>query len=75
MEKMSDLNKKMYFNSNNGKLDKKPFQSRIEVSINATIDLYKELKSEGIIFLLTSRINQDALENVFFNFAINGWQQ
>ena len=35
------------------------------MSINSTLDLYQELKNEGISYLLTSRLNQDGLENFF----------
>ena len=34
--------------------------------------MYNELKNEGIIFLLTSRINQDALENTFSSLRYMG---
>ena len=53
----------MYFGKDS--LKKKPFQTGIIVSIKATLDLYEELKTEGFSFLLTSRLNQDSLENVF----------
>ena len=65
LHKMSDLVNNMYFKNSRGKLVKKPFQTGILVSIKSTIDLYYELKSEGTSYLLTSRINQDALENTF----------
>ena len=55
----------MYFKRENGNLVKMPFQSGITVSIKATIALYKELKSEGLPYLLTTRVNQDCLESTF----------
>ena len=63
LNKMLDLVNKMYFGKDS--LKKKPFQTGIIVSIKATLDLYEELKTEGFSFLLTSRLNQDSLENVF----------
>jgi hypothetical protein len=63
--KMLDLVKNMYFGNDNTGLTKKPFQTGIIVSINATIDLYNELKHEGLSYLITSRLNQDSLENLF----------
>ena len=53
---MSSLVDNMYFRSRSGTLVQKPFQAGIIVSINATIDLYKELKSEGVQYLLTSTL-------------------
>ena len=51
----------MYFVTKNGRMTKKPFQIGIYVSIKSTIDLYDELKDEGVSYLLTSRLNQDGL--------------
>jgi hypothetical protein len=62
---MLDLVKNMYFGNNMTSLRKKPFQTGIIVSINSTLDLYKDLKEEGLSYLITSRLNQDALENLF----------
>ena len=42
-----------------------PFQAGILVSIKSVIALYNELKSEGVEYLLTTRVNQDILENNF----------
>ena len=35
------------------------------MSIKSTIELYHEMKNEGVSYLLTSRLNQDALESTF----------
>lgn len=35
------------------------------ISIKSTLSLWKDLKEEGTLFLLTSRLNQDPLENLF----------
>jgi hypothetical protein len=65
LRNMEDLVNSMYFGKDETSLSKKPFQIGIVVSINSTLDLYTELKKEGLSYLLTSRVNQDALENVF----------
>ena len=44
---------------------KKPFQKGILVNIKSTLALYQEMKEEGYSYLLTSRLNQDALESTF----------
>jgi hypothetical protein len=64
LKKMLDLVQNMYFGDETS-LKKKPFQTGIIVSIHSTLDLFTDLKKEGISFLLTSKLNQDALENVF----------
>ena len=66
LKNMQDLVKSMSFGKENAKQKKKPFQTGIIVSINAMLDLYAELKSEGVSYLLTSRLNQDGLE-IFFS--------
>ena len=63
---------KMYFPSRCGNLVQKPFQTGIIVGINSTVSLYNDLKSEGIHFVLTSRLNQDALENTFSTLRLMG---
>ena len=72
LEDMSNLVDNMYFKNRSGKLGKKPFQSGITVSIKATMDLYRELKEEGLSYLMTSRINQDSLENIFSTLRLMG---
>jgi hypothetical protein len=42
-----------------------PCFSGLESTIRAILGLYSDLKSEGSSYLLTSRINQDPLENMF----------
>ena len=42
-----------------------PFQSGILVSIESVRSLLRELKSEDVSYILTSKVNQDALENHF----------
>lgn len=69
---MEDLVKNMYFKNKNGHLGKKQFQSGILVSIKATKQLYTEVKNEGLECLLTSRLNQDALENLFSQVRLMG---
>ena len=44
---------------------KKPFQKGILINIKSTLVLYEEMKEEGYSYLLTSRLNQDALESTF----------
>ena len=66
--KMQELVTNMHFYNKEGTelvQTKKPFQKGILVSIKSTLDLYKEVKGEGLEYLLTSRLNQDALENFF----------
>ena len=55
----------MYFETKNGCLSKKPFQTGIFVSIKSTLDLYNVLKKEGVSYLLNSQINQDGLGKLF----------
>ena len=63
--KMQDLLSRMHFKTSKGNLGKKQFQAGIAVAIRSTIDLYNELKSQGVQYLLTTRVNQDCLENLF----------
>ena len=42
-----------------------PFQKGILISIEATQGLFKIMQENGLSFLLTTRVNQDNLENVF----------
>ena len=44
----------------------------IIVSVNSTIDLYYETKREGLKYQLTTRENQDSLENLFSNLRAMG---
>ena len=69
---MQKLVEQMYFKNRFGNLSKKPFQTGILVSIKSTLSLYKDIKSEGIDFWLTSRINQDGLENIFSTLRLMG---
>ena len=69
---MQDLVSKMHFRTSKGNLGKKQFQSGIIVSIKATIDLFYELKNEDILWFMTSRINQDGLENIFSTLRLMG---
>ena len=62
---MMELVERMYFPLKNGKLVRKPFQGGILVSIRSTLALYEELKEENMDFFLTTRVNQDCLENIF----------
>ena len=61
-----------FVNFRTGNLTKKKFQTGIIVSVKATLALYNELKSEDLDFFLTSRVNQDALENVFSQVRLMG---
>ena len=65
LRNMSDLVSRMYFVNKKGKNVKMPFQVGIQVSIKSVIELYNKLKSEGATYFLTSRANQDILENKF----------
>ena len=65
LEKMLDLVKNMSFGKVKRSLIKKPFQTGIIVSIKSTLELFKDLSNEGFEYLLTSRLNQDSLENIF----------
>ena len=60
------------FTTKTGTLAKKKFQTGIIVSVKATLALYDELKSEELDFFMTSRVNQDALENVFSQLRLIG---
>ena len=69
---MQDLLIKMYFKPSKGILGQKQFKAGIAVSIKSTIALYNELKSQGVNYLLTTRIKQDCLENLFSNVRFMG---
>lgn len=49
----------------NGRREKVAFQKGIICSINAVFALWEELKEEGFKYLLTSKLNQDCIENFF----------
>ena len=65
LREMADLVLKMHFINKKGKAVKMPFQAGILVSIKSLFELYDELKKEGASYILTSRVNQDILENTF----------
>ena len=65
LDKMENIVRNMFFLTKTGKLGQKQFQSGIIVTIKSVRQLYRDLKSEGKHFLLTSRVNQDCLENTF----------
>jgi hypothetical protein len=62
LRKMKALLKSWHIIGNTYKI---PFEKGILLSIDSTLDLFEELKKEGVKFLLTSRLNQDILENFF----------
>ena len=62
---MEEVTKNMFFLNNKGRLVQQPFQTGIPVSIKSIKNLYQELKSEGVSFMLTSKVNQGTLENHF----------
>ena len=62
---MKQLVSYMYCPTTQGGLARKPFMTGIIVSINSTIDLFYETKNEGLNYMLTTRINQDSIENQF----------
>jgi hypothetical protein len=74
LKNMLDLVQHMSFGKDEAAVRKKPFQTGIVVSINSTLDLFEELKTEGVSYLLTSRLNQDALENLFSQIRALGGQ-
>ena len=59
--------KRMRFRSkrDKDKVVKVKFQAGILVNIKSTRDLFLEVKAEGLKYFLTSKANQDALENTF----------
>ena len=65
---MQELLSYMFFmGGKNGGLCRKPFQSGIIASIKSVIGLYFELKSEGVLYFLTTKVNQDIVESLFSN--------
>ena len=72
LERIESLVKNMYFVTQTGRLGQKQFQSGIIVTIKSTKQLYNDLKKEGIHYLLTSRTNQDCLENSFSTLRFMG---
>ena len=65
LSKMEDLVKNIRYLNNPKSATLKPFQQGILVSIKSIVSLYNEIKSEGFRYMLTSRLNQDCLENLF----------
>ena len=65
LNSMEELVSKMYFVTEKGNLSQKPFQKGITVAIKSVKDLYMEMKQEGWKYVITRRVNQDALENGF----------
>ena len=65
--KMLQLTENMIIGPSNKNIrkEKVAFQKGIIVSINAVLHLWKDLKEEGFKYLLTHRLNQDCLENLF----------
>ena len=73
LNEMKEIVKKMYFmDKKTGRLVQKPFQKGLLVSIRSIIELFKELKSDGLKYLLTTRVNQDVLENSFSSLRYMG---
>ena len=73
LNEMEEIVKKMYFiDKKTGRLVQKPFQKGLLVSIRSIIELFKELKSDGLQYLLTTRVNQDVLENSFSSLRYMG---
>ena len=65
LDEMMKLVSNMFFVNKKGNLFRKPFQSGIIVSIKLIKALFNELKEEGIEYFLTTRANQDCIENFF----------
>ena len=65
---------KMKFHSkkDRDKLVRIQFQTGIVVNIKSTRALYLEVKEENLSFMLTSRCNQDALENCIGQLRLMG---
>ena len=73
LNEMEEIVRKMYFiDKKTGRLVQKPFQKGLLVSIRSIIELFKELKSDGLQYLLTTRVNQDVLENSFSSLRYMG---
>ena len=74
---MEDLVKRMRFRSkrDKDKVVKVKFQAGILVNIKSTRDLFLEVKAEGLKYFLTSKANQDALENTFGHKLFGLWDQ
>lgn len=56
----------------NGKLSQPPCITGFTQTINGILQLFEAEKSNGILFLLTNRLNQDNLENLFSIFRQSG---
>ena len=65
VNEMLNLVSTMFFVNKKGNLCRKPFQTGIIVSILSTKALYNELTEEEIEYWLTTRSNQDCIENLF----------
>ena len=55
----------MRFSNNVSKVTKIQFQKGILISISSMIGLYQQLQKQGVSYVLTRRLTQDCLENVF----------
>lgn len=55
-----------------GKLSQPPCFKGFTQTINGVLQFFKEDKSNDIVFLMTNRLNQDILENLFSIFRQNG---
>ena len=64
LNEMLELVSNMFFVNKRGNLSRKPFQAGIIVSIKSVKALYLELNEEGAEYLLTTRVNQDCIENL-----------
>ena len=62
---MEKVIKSLIFNDEKDRTKMIPFQRGILINIKSTEMLYEDLKSEGIKYIITKRLNQDALENLF----------
>ena len=62
---MESLISAIRFSDDEDRTTKKPFQQGILVGISSLRMLFQDLKSEGVTYLLTTRVNQDCLESFF----------
>lgn len=56
----------------NGKLTQPPCFKGFTQTINGVLQFFEEEKANDIVFLMTYRLNQDVLENLFIIFRQNG---
>ena len=65
LESMIEAMENLRFTNNINKTSKLPFQKGIQISCKTLLGLHNELKNQHLEYIMTARLNQDCLENLF----------